>query len=315
MLIIKDAPIFGQQSGTGLIVPSAVVLGNGGNQPDYSPIDMTSATPDRRIRYQCASSHAVYGQDGLIYFAGPDECPVEYIDGVAVGRHEPEPQRTNLVISNMTNAAWATSNMSVAHATDDFYTIAVTATVDPFIQCNAVVTPGQTVTNSIFLQPRSTFVHRNVRRGQTGVSDDVVFNFLTGTITKSSAEITSARMSTVNGLSQTVSTYTTNASLTQYQMRLMLARPTNTVGDSGIIEYPQCEIGETRTSPIKASATPTTRGASFLLVEMQGAAGIRVRYTTGEFDEYPATGDAWFPLPWSTNDWGTRYIQQIEYIS
>lgn len=98
MLIIKDAPIIIQQSGTGLIVPDAVVIGNSSTQPDYSPIDLTSEVRDSQQRYYCNSPRAYYVADGLIHFAVPNEWSNEYRDGVTVGRHEPEPQQTNYVI-------------------------------------------------------------------------------------------------------------------------------------------------------------------------------------------------------------------------
>ncbi|WP_408949756.1 hypothetical protein, partial [Limnobaculum xujianqingii] len=100
--MIKNIPVLGTQSGMGLIIPNAQVLGIAARKPDLSPIDLTTEVLDRRLRFMCASSHAYKGKDGLIHFAGPDECPLEFINGVAVGRHEPEPQRTNLIKNNTT---------------------------------------------------------------------------------------------------------------------------------------------------------------------------------------------------------------------
>lgn len=278
---------------------------------DLSPIDLTSEVLDERLHYLCDSPHSCWGADGAIYSAKPNEWPVEYINGIAAGRHEPELEATNLVATDV--STWAKSNMSVS-VVDDFYTVTVIVATDPFIQCDATVTPGQTVTNSVILKPRSTFVHRNVRRGQTGIAEEVGFNFQTGKITKSSAEIINAEMSTVNGLSQTISTYTTNSSLTQYQMRLMLSRPVHTVGDTGEIQYPQCEEGMIRTSPIITPGVKVRKKAN-ALIRTQGAKGCEMEFNTGEIERLMFDGNLWIKLPHSSRHWGSRLISKIRYIS
>ncbi|WP_179038175.1 hypothetical protein [Limnobaculum xujianqingii] len=302
MLIIKDAPIIGQQSGTGLIVPGAVVFGNGGTQPDYSPIDLTATSLDSRVRYQCASQHAYYGADGLLHYAGPDECPVEYVNGVAVGRHEPEPQRTNLVKNNTTIVTPMVGNYCTS--------------VD-----SPVTTPAGTV-----MPLGAKYYNTNVGSGLYCRTYDpldvnaVASGFsIVPVISRAFIErITTPDYDYINNLNvwERWVTKKTTPKTTSFSGTMSVYSDGPSIANT--MTWPwgwQYEYGDTATSTILTTGTEATRGASFLLVEMQGARGIRVWYTSGEYDEYPANGDAWFPLPWAKKDWGVRYIPTIEYIT
>ncbi|WP_425133774.1 hypothetical protein, partial [Enterobacter hormaechei] len=81
---------------SGIVIPGANVMTlPPGEWVDLSDIDLTSSALDYRVSFSCASNHAYYSADGTIQFAAPDVWPLEYRDGVAVGRHEPEVQSDN----------------------------------------------------------------------------------------------------------------------------------------------------------------------------------------------------------------------------
>ncbi|MCD1124827.1 hypothetical protein LPW36_02050 [Jinshanibacter sp. LJY008] len=298
MINIDNAPVFGRVAGeSGIVIAGMPVFGTT-NKPDYSPIDLTTEKLDERIRFMCASSHACYDKNGLIYYAGPDECPVEYINGVAVGRHEPEAQSTNyLRFSGAYYTAYRCYYQYNRPSPDGLNTAVniITTTVNngaSFCDVDSLV--GIECTTSIIAKHVSGACNWVFKQEGSSASD-IIFTPAEKAFNRKSRTFTPilysghVRMSLLN--------YGTLA-----------------VEDTACSFHRQMEQGKIATSPIKESTVFTTRGASFLLVEMQGAAGIRVRYTTGDYDEYPANGEEWFPLPWSKKNWGTRYIPTIEYI-
>lgn len=82
-----------------LYVPGAVVLGGSAEQNgNVSVIDLTSPTPDPRIT--CISPGLRYfNESGALVAAAVNEWPLEYRNGVSVGRHEPEAAALNLITS------------------------------------------------------------------------------------------------------------------------------------------------------------------------------------------------------------------------
>ncbi|WP_407224618.1 hypothetical protein [Enterobacter hormaechei] len=143
---------------SGIVIPGANVMTlPPGEWVDLSDIDLTSSALDYRVSFSCASNHAYYSADGTIQFAAPDVWPLEYRNGVAVGRHEPEPQRTNLISYSENLAAWNV-NPVVTGITktgpnnpygEKSYAVAVSAIVNSGVFTKSQVSAGQRYTISM----------------------------------------------------------------------------------------------------------------------------------------------------------------------
>lgn len=69
---------------------------------DLSPIDLKAATLDKRVTYT-GPAHMFWDSTGKLATSTANVWPLEYQNGVAVGRHEPEPAITNWQVLNRAN--------------------------------------------------------------------------------------------------------------------------------------------------------------------------------------------------------------------
>ncbi|MBK5145988.1 hypothetical protein I2494_20170 [Budviciaceae bacterium BWR-B9] len=117
MLNAPNIPAFGKTEAIGMTVPGVFGFGreNDDVKPDLSPIDMTTEPLDLRLRYHCDSQHAYIGTDGFLHYAGIDKYPVEYdpVTRLPLGRHEPEPQATNIFTGGTPFAISSVGNQTV----------------------------------------------------------------------------------------------------------------------------------------------------------------------------------------------------------
>ncbi|MCX8967473.1 hypothetical protein EHW66_21690, partial [Erwinia psidii] len=111
MLINNDYVTLGRD-GAGLYIPGVITIGGNSSTAELV-IDMTSETLNGRVSY-VGPPHFFWSADGTLQkSASVTTWPLEYRNGVAVGRHEPEPQATNYqggsLISAITSDFVATS--------------------------------------------------------------------------------------------------------------------------------------------------------------------------------------------------------------
>lgn len=69
---------------------------------NLSPIDLTAAAVDPRVTYT-GPAHLFWDASGKLATSTANVWPLEYQNGVAVGRHEPEPAITNWQVLNRAN--------------------------------------------------------------------------------------------------------------------------------------------------------------------------------------------------------------------
>lgn len=74
--------------------------------PLPAPIDLTAAALDPRVTYT-GPAHLYWDNTGKLATSTADVWPLEYKDGKAIGRHEPEPAITNWQVLNRANVASA----------------------------------------------------------------------------------------------------------------------------------------------------------------------------------------------------------------
>ncbi|MEO3293101.1 hypothetical protein ABHD31_08100 [Enterobacter cloacae] len=308
----------------GLYVPGAVIIGNigsnSGGSADLSDIDLTLSSLDPRLSYQCVSHHAYYAADGTIQFAEPDVWPLEYRNGLVVGRHDPEPQRTNLFTysDNLSATPWIRNG--------DVVDVTKSGPPAPYGTAAFAVEVGEQVNSGVFI--RSPMVAGEVYTiSLAGHADDV----RTMLIGDSYLGYQSVRVNFNQRTSTLSSPFVYRFSdVNDEWVRYAVSGAATNSGTPGFIIYSaealagtysaamiQHEAGAFVTSPIITEGTSATRAAAFASVKNPGglATSIRVTYsdsTTVNID-FPA-GGADVQLPQSAVDWGTRYIQRIEYL-
>lgn len=300
---------FGDVGRRGLFVPGMRVYGAqaGGTEPDTGPIDMTTERLDPRISYLCESSHAYIGADGLIHYAAPNEWPLEYRNGVAVGRHEPEPMRTNylknsaLASSSYWPAYQSTITPGAVTAPDGSLTALITnntaGTGHGVYQLSNIANPATTfpVTASCFAKTASSCQLYLERSGVLSRSFTAQEGWQYGVQHVDGTKITPPYLGTL----------------------VFYSTAESVAGDTYSAWGLQVETGECSTSPIITASTTVTRAAGFVPVLRQGANGLRVIYDVGDPDihVFPDDGDSVFYLPYARYDWGYRLITEIQYIT
>ncbi|WP_218652054.1 YmfQ family protein [Limnobaculum xujianqingii] len=272
--------------------------------PDLSPIDLTTVILDRRVSYQCASEHACMGADGLIHYVGPNEYPVEYINGVAVGRHEPEAQSTNYFPKTATpeKAPSSSSGAGSAFSSSRKAIEGIPTATYNFTTASNLTTSYSLIGGTNFLSGGGKIIYSVfVSTGQTNKS--IVMY----------ADITDY---TPIPISSTQQRLIIKRDRPEGQQRfcwlgLRGIASTVTVDAAGF----QIEAGDICTSPILTSLSAATREQADVFIQAVGAKGIRLIFTNGDVEEHPHDGENEFQLPHSTLDWGTRYCKRVEFIT
>lgn len=294
---------------------------------NLSDIDLTAATLDSRIKYKCASNHAYYAADGTIQFAEPNVWPLEYQNGVAVGRHEPEPQATNYnadVLSLRSLSQIVGDEMSYMGL--PLFMCTYPPGRDKYIQCRTAVRG-----RGVFTLSHYALYDPSSMNGETAVGRAICFgisypgldrqfsvslkNGDAAQLTGSFERVTSQRF---RDCYRCIGVIQTTDAMTSLAQRMMIAQSGAVidVATTQMLGTPQVEDGKFATSPIVTDGSPGTRAAAFASVKNPGgsATSIRVHYsdsTTADFN-FPADGSD-IPLPQSDADWGTRYITRIQY--
>ncbi|HHV9275769.1 TPA: phage head spike fiber domain-containing protein [Escherichia coli] len=296
-------------------------------EADLSDIDLTSATCDSRLAFSCASSRAYYAVDGTIKYAKPNIWPLEYKNGIAIGRHEPEPQATNYNIYVKT----LNKLSSIVGAEFDYYSLPLffcnfPAGRDRYIQCLTTLAGAGIYTVSHYslydsvLTNGKTAIGRPISYGMVAPGLDRQFsvNLETGgTSTPTGTFLRTAAQRFHDGY-RCIGVISTDSTLTQLAYRMMIA-VTNVTLDTDttqIIGMPQVETGAFATSPIITSGSAATRAAAFASIKNPGgvATAVRVFYTDGTVALLEFNGATDVDIPYANSDWGTRYISKCEYL-
>ncbi|EPB2022104.1 hypothetical protein ACRB90_004713 [Escherichia coli] len=296
---VPSAIILGGEVSGGVLVPGMLVIGG---KVNHSPVDLLQPELDPRIRFACASEHAYYAESGKICFAAPDEWPLEFRDGVAVGRHEPEPERTNYTLytrtpGNMRRAvSGGTFSFSDVDKASDGVLPSARFTFDTPQASNYSLTGGRKesrgfdgeVTYSCFVQAEQGDIMTFYADGS---------DYLALTVTSDNERKIMRMTGTVDTLRYCW------LGLRGISGRLV-----------AILSGCQSEHGSTATSPILTDNTPVTRAVASVTLDTQGASGCRIHFSNGDTEEHRfPDGATEFSLPLASRDWGERYMQRIEY--
>lgn len=97
MLTTPNAPVIGAKSFSGIWVPGAISIGRA-VKAGIKAIDLTAQSLDSRISYN-GPTHLYWDASGKLATSTANVWPLEYRDGVAIGRHQPEPASTNIQVN------------------------------------------------------------------------------------------------------------------------------------------------------------------------------------------------------------------------
>ncbi|TLU69590.1 hypothetical protein FFB58_00780 [Enterobacter sp. MF024] len=304
---------------------SLLTIGNAGQTTgaDLSDIDLTAATLDSRIKYQCMSSHAFIAADGTVQFASPDVWPLEYRDGIAIGRHEPEPQATNhnQYVANFQSCSAFVGNGVDYHGLPLFFCTFPEGN-DKYIPCPTDISGAGTYTLSYYglyneTTNAITSIGRPICYGMEHPSLDRTFavNITTGETAVLLGDFKRITAQRFFDSYRCICSVSTDNALTQLEQRMMTA-VTNTESGTQILGMPQIEAGEIATSPIITNGEPVTRADSSVRIKNPGrmATSVRVIYTDGTSKLFDFNGNDDVDIPAAIFDWGTRYISKCEYL-
>lgn len=305
-IVNEKTIVFGK--GQGMLIPGQIKFGRGKKLFDLSPINLLSPELDPRVTYRCASEHFYWSPDGLLEKAAPDVWPLEYQNGVAVGRHEPEPARNNVQFNCRAIAESANVIKS-----GDFELIA-----DPNgapdggpigrlpVASNSYMV-SQDI-NGVMLVPATAYkLPDNWKR-------------LSFTVTSTARSRLRLRMGLrldENGVPGPPSIWLTQNP--EYSSWLTAGMWSVSwfakAGDKDTFPagLGQIEEGAPCTSPIiTEGAAMASRAGSSVTITTAGASSIVVHFNNGQSETHE-TPDELFSLPVAPLHWGTRYITLIEY--
>ncbi|MEY8772246.1 hypothetical protein AB6T85_17715 [Erwinia sp. ACCC 02193] len=97
MATIPSAPVIGSKSFSGIWVPGAISIGRA-VKAGIKAIDLTAQSLDSRISYN-GPAHLYWDASGKLSTSATNAWPLEYRDGVAIGRHQSEPASTNIQVN------------------------------------------------------------------------------------------------------------------------------------------------------------------------------------------------------------------------
>lgn len=277
-------------------------------KPLPSPIDLTAAVLDSRVTYT-GPAHFYWAKSGLLVQSAANEWPLEYRNGVAVGRTEPEPQITNWQVQSRGTVI----GTNVVQSSNSPMTVATGLGPDggdiasmPFI-----ATTGYAVS-----QDTGSIDHVPVTAYGSKVGTDwnrLVFDI---TQTVNSRLRTWLARDTASGTPSLYLTQT-NALTARGWVFSWFVKKHPTDATRFLTGFGQLEREDYpwATSPVVNAASTTVRAASAVTVAPgTNATGIRVYFTDGTTADY-TFADASTPITLSLlgANWGTRYITKIEY--
>jgi len=277
-------------------------------QPDLSDIDLTIAALDSRITYS-GPAHLFWNEVGVLATSNLNEWPLEFRNGLAVGRSLPEPESTNLQVNcraivasdNVKPSTGFTIDVDVTGAPDGG-SIGILPIVSEFYLISQDVSGVDLVSGTAYSistdWTRLVFPVTTTADSRTRIwlgrdlnsSDGTPFVFLTQTDPLTSGNYV-------------FSWFAKETSDDQNEF----------VAGIGMIEngnYPYS------TSPIiTEDANQVTRTESSVNVALVGdSQSIAVVYDDGTIDIIPFNNAQSISLPFASFDWSEKYVTRIKYL-
>lgn len=292
-LIFSDSHYIGAGSiaGGGVLPSNAQPLTSDDSAKTLA-ISLLASELDPRLTYT-GPAHYYWNEAGQLALSAVNEWPVEYVNGVAVGRHEPEP---------------AAINYQGASQGDD---------ISGADYVSSVNTASTLIEGANGIGAMQQF---DANRNKIALYDNAASKWLVNEFVPAE-EFLRVRMSGTTSTETAVRTYIARRDSTNYCYALSQQVPAGDVTASfyrwvtsggvavGVI---QVESGKLTTSPIiTAPGKTAVRSASSAIVDVTGYKTLRILFHNGASETYDITGDT-FNLSLATEHWGLRYITTIE---
>lgn len=253
-------------------------------------LDLTADDLDDRVTFT-GPEHYYWNADGELTMSSANEWPLEYADGVAVGRHEPEKAATNF--QTYGRADTAVSGVIVTSGA------AYTSGTGP-----DGGTIGSTDTGETYYAVYDSVAGTWIFSQTDGYGPDDWTRYSTTFNGTSAIRTYIARKGTGNYLYAATSGLDEDTTYITSHFRKL--------GTSELLTgLVQVEEGNVTTSPIITSDAVASREASSVVIDMTGYNSVVVTFSDGSIEAGVAT-DGEFALPLASLNWGDRYIVQIE---
>lgn len=279
----------------GMLPPLTFGARSGGEPPFNAVIDFTAATLDPRVSYT-GPAHSYIGADGAIKQSAANAWPLEYVDGVVAGRHEPEKASTNYMPStNFESLGGVGSNK------DWIYAGTVTSE-DSTLGVKALLAGATSVLTGVYSEATGNFIAA-AEAGPTPAKWTLIKR------TFNNARAAVLRWYPAR-LDSTVYLYGRTASVPVGDMVASVMRMVTANNVQSAIT--QVEPGSIVTSPIiNGEGVSGSRAAASAVINEPLATGATVTFSDGTTTTLTASSGK-IAIPIATLDWRKRFIKQIE---
>lgn len=305
MITTPNAPVIGAKSFSGIWVSGVISIGKA-FQAGINAIDLTAQSLDSRVSYN-GPAHLYWDASGKLATSTTNAWPLEYRDGVAIGRHQPEPASTNIQVNG--RAIAESTNVQKSGT----FSIVVDQTGAPdgkAIGCLPVAASSYMVSQDVGGAQIVPLARYNLTSkwqrmaAAARVTDSSRVRIWLGRNAEAS-----------NGQPSLWLTQSANVAAGNYVFSWFVKASDDGVtfpAGLGMIEmgnYPYA------TSPIVTESTSTvTRPASSVTVQRDGnVSGIKIYFSDNTNTNIPFNGAASVTVPFATTHWGERYMTRIEY--
>ncbi|AXF51433.1 hypothetical protein PQA73_gp05 [Erwinia phage Pavtok] len=267
-------------------------------------IDLLSPVLDSRLTYS-GPAHSFLGNDGTLKQSAVNEWPLEYRNGVAVGRHEPEPAATNIITDPMFTNLVKTPTPTVGQWSTQGGGLGT-------VQANTGIQGGPAFNTTVgyyqgavhdgtdfIVQPNNDWQAISLPNSWERLKQQARF-------------ASDAAMARFYPAYQDATNYVyfccaaPQGDVVYTTIRLPWRGTNNNYRHC----WSQAEKGKLATSPVVG-----TRAASSVMVaQCGGAKGVRLVYSDGSRQELAFGGQRAMALPIASLDWATRYLTRIEYF-
>lgn len=298
------------------MVRSGVNPGNMGNEaisdsdsvtttpevPDPTPINMLAETLDSRVTY-IGPAHTVYDLGGNLLTSNENEWPLEYQNGIAVGRHEPEDESTNYALDSAAtniNEPGVDGNWMYSQGTT------VTVAASNVSQFPTISVELRKINVAVYNETDAAFLVPDNDPGTTTDWVRVVQPFTNDT--ESQLRWYTQRENSSSYLYEKAPAVPAGVCVASVFRRLTNANMQSTA--------PQLEQGTIATSPIfnNADEQNTRPSASAFVTNTDNATRIVIHYSDNSTVTVDFVNDQ-AAIPLASLDWSARYITQITFIT
>ena len=272
--------------------------------PQIRAINLLSPTLDSRVSYH-GPAHTYINQNGNLITSAENEWPLEYQNGVAIGRHEPEPAATNFQRdSAFTSISETQDGQNTVWVTSQSAGVTVNAGDDGSFFAISVEKPGW-VNTGVFSEGTNAFIAPDQA---SSISSD----WSVATRTFSNPSVAQVRWY-ISRLNATNYVYGRSPALAVGSYIASVWRINTT--DNQQARAAQIELGTVSTSPIFNDATSQNNRteSTVIVTNPGGATGITIIYTDGTTRSMSFGTAQSVNIPLATQAWGSRYISQITY--